>query len=267
MPILRSHPYVSGVTVYATLQRLGDQAIWRTDTSAFVTFDDAGVANYDIAMPASGEQTHVYTFTMPSGVAAGQYEIRVYEQAGGSPAPLTDTPLVQWLVAWGGSAEATTPAGAEGWTRFALTGDPDAAAPTDGQLTTALLSATRTCERRWPCTASLTDADELEMKAQAVGYLAAAAYIRTPAGAAYLSSFLPTETRIGPVTRKQGGAAKDVSELARQWEAEARQVAGGIACVAAAQGAASVFALSPTARREQETLVEAAFGDDEDDDA
>lgn len=77
--------YPAGFTLYTILRRSADGYIWDVGDSAFEavgTWNDARVDECDIAMTDKGG--NFYTVTFPT-VAAGNYVIIIFLQAGGSP--------------------------------------------------------------------------------------------------------------------------------------------------------------------------------------
>jgi len=79
--------YPSGSTVYTIIRKPADATVWQTTTSTFVAWNNANIANYDVAL-ADGSGDY-YSVTFPAGIAAGTYGASVYLQAGGTPA-ITD---------------------------------------------------------------------------------------------------------------------------------------------------------------------------------
>lgn len=100
----------SGQTIYALIRKASDDTIWQTTTAAFVSWNAANIANYDVALSA-GASDDYYTADMPSGITtAGYYRIGYFAQAGGSPAT-SDTPLGADEFYWNGTALQTAPGG------------------------------------------------------------------------------------------------------------------------------------------------------------
>jgi hypothetical protein len=77
----------SGLALYAIIWRAADVYVYNTTTAAFEapgTWNDARVADCDIGLTEVAG-TGWYRGNIPSGLPAGLYFIRVYEQAGASP--------------------------------------------------------------------------------------------------------------------------------------------------------------------------------------
>lgn len=105
----------------------------------------------------------------------------------------------------------------EEWARFALTGDMASSAPGDPALApivasvTAELVAANPCIGEEPLTDLTTQAD-LDAFSEWAGYMVAARYITSPAGATLSgASGGVIEVKIGPVTRKRKDADPKVS--------------------------------------------------------
>ena len=95
--------HLKGSTLYFRVFNSTGQA-WSTVGSAFETWVDGNVANYDIALTdkSSGEYIGSYPTT-----ASGTYYVIAYLQAGGAPA-ITDVAVSSIsAIKWTGSAEET----------------------------------------------------------------------------------------------------------------------------------------------------------------
>lgn len=84
--------------------------VWKTTTSAFVTFSAADINNYAVALTEQ-DGSGFYVGSFPNSItAAGQYSIVVYDQAGGSLL-VTDTEIGLGSIDWDGSGEVTDDGG------------------------------------------------------------------------------------------------------------------------------------------------------------
>lgn len=93
----------SGQTLYAQVFRATDGKVWNTaGTPAFEDYATANIADYDIALTEQGTASKIYMGTFPSGIAAGDYLVRVLIRAGGSPAE-TDALAGAGPLHWDGS--------------------------------------------------------------------------------------------------------------------------------------------------------------------
>lgn len=72
----------SGVTLYALI-RDADGAVW--NGSSFVSYVTANLGTYDLPMTEQGTASRFYSVAVPA-LAAGLYQVQVFQQAGGSPA-------------------------------------------------------------------------------------------------------------------------------------------------------------------------------------
>lgn len=88
-------------TLYALIRNQSGE-VYQTTTSTFVTWADADIANYAIAMVASG-RVHFGDFP---AVTAGVFDVFICLRAGGSPA-ITDAFISQGQIYWDGTAETT----------------------------------------------------------------------------------------------------------------------------------------------------------------
>lgn len=91
----------TGRTLYA-LVRSATATIWKTTTSALVTYATADRADYDIALTEQGTASRHYVGDFPAA-AAGVYYISIHDRLGGSPAE-TDPLVGQGRLDWNGSA-------------------------------------------------------------------------------------------------------------------------------------------------------------------
>jgi hypothetical protein len=91
-------------TLYALVRRPADNYVWDPSiaTPAFVAWVDGNIANYDIAMTATG-RVHLADFPVLI-VTAGTYDVFIMLQAGGTPA-ITDSFISQGQICWDGIAE------------------------------------------------------------------------------------------------------------------------------------------------------------------
>jgi uncharacterized phiE125 gp8 family phage protein len=91
----------SGLDLYAIIRRLSDTYVYQTTTATFVTWNNANVSNYDIALTDTGGDMYVGDF--PSSVSAADYRIFYYIMAGAAPA-ITDTLIESVDKHWNGDA-------------------------------------------------------------------------------------------------------------------------------------------------------------------
>jgi hypothetical protein len=134
--------YNDGSVLYAIIRRASDGKVW--NGSAFVTWADADIATYDVALtPLSGD---FYAADFPSAIDTGTYFINYYVRAGATPA-ISDTLLnaladtIDWVL--GG---ATTGAGtglitvseATSWVRTFARNAGDSTEYTDAQIHRAI---------------------------------------------------------------------------------------------------------------------------------
>ena len=90
---------VTGSTLYLRIFQVTDSKVW--NGSAFETFVDANVADYDVALTELSTASQEYTVTFPS-LSAGLYIVGVYLQGGGTPA-ITDPVVDSRVCSWDGS--------------------------------------------------------------------------------------------------------------------------------------------------------------------
>ena len=88
-----------GATLYAIIRRLSDGAVYSAADLAFETWSDGNIGNYDI--PLNDQDGNHYSTDFPTGIAAGQYKVDIFLQAGGSPADGDWSPSHGWIN-WGG---------------------------------------------------------------------------------------------------------------------------------------------------------------------
>lgn len=91
------HP-TSGNTLYVIVRRKSDGKVW--NGSAFETWADGSIGNYDVALTSQGGD--LWTGDFPSSISAGRYIVMYYLRAGGSPAT-TDKILASREQQWDGS--------------------------------------------------------------------------------------------------------------------------------------------------------------------
>lgn len=72
----------SGGTLYAIIRRESDSFVW--NGSAFVAWNNADIATYDVPLTDRGGD--YYSADFPSAIAAGNYFVSYWEQAGATPA-------------------------------------------------------------------------------------------------------------------------------------------------------------------------------------
>jgi len=77
--------------------------VWNTSTSAFETWDDSNVTDYDIALSDEGNGEYLGNFP---DCDAGRYYVSVYKQAGATPAT-TDKLRGRGEIVWSGTAAAS----------------------------------------------------------------------------------------------------------------------------------------------------------------
>ena len=97
---------LTGQTLYALIFDPSQGKYWRTDTHVWETYSQANWSHYATALTelASGD----YYADFPSQIGAGSYNVRIYQQAGGSPAS-SDLLQVGYGFDWDGTAEVTLP--------------------------------------------------------------------------------------------------------------------------------------------------------------
>ncbi len=101
---LQTSPTQADLTVYALI-RNASGLVWQTTSSTFVTYTDANLANYDVALTEEGTSSGYYVGDFPTAITtAGTYTATIWKQAGGAPAT-TDTMMgVIDALVWTGSA-------------------------------------------------------------------------------------------------------------------------------------------------------------------
>lgn len=90
----------SGLTMYVHLWNTNGQIY---NGTSFETYLTANIGNYDIPCTELGTASKYYAANMPS-VSAGQYQVWVRAQAGGSPAESDSTNNVPFWISWDGNA-------------------------------------------------------------------------------------------------------------------------------------------------------------------
>lgn len=90
----------TGVTLYATVETPAG-TIW--NGAAFEAMLVANWATYAVALTESPAGGYRYIGSAPA-LAAGTYTVRIFKQAGGSPA-IADTCLAEGDLSWSGTAE------------------------------------------------------------------------------------------------------------------------------------------------------------------
>lgn len=99
----------SGANIYAIIRRTSDNYVAQTTTSTFVVWNNANIANYDIAL--TDQSGDYYSADFPGWItSAGNYVVTYYLRAGGTPAT-TDDVLDSELVYWNGGAASGGPVG------------------------------------------------------------------------------------------------------------------------------------------------------------
>lgn len=92
----------TGLTLYAVLGDITGQ-IWNTSgTPALETMTVAHWTDYDVALTETPAGGYLYVGDMPSTFAKGRFMLRIFQQAGGSPA-ITDTMIHEAEVWWDGT--------------------------------------------------------------------------------------------------------------------------------------------------------------------
>jgi len=90
-------------TIYAIIRRQSDSYVYNGTT--FATWADGSIATYDIPLTARGGD--LYSADFPAGIAAENYTISYYLQAGGTPA-ITDTLITSESKRWNGDTLGST---------------------------------------------------------------------------------------------------------------------------------------------------------------
>lgn len=98
--------FASSATLYGHIRKASDGTIW--NGSSFESYSSSNWANYDVAMTEDSSSGY-YKATFPATIAAGFYDIAVYEQAGGSPTTgdAAGGPVGVGSLRWDGSDEVT----------------------------------------------------------------------------------------------------------------------------------------------------------------
>jgi len=92
--------YTGSASLYAIIRRTSDAKVWDTTTSAFVTWADGDIANYDLALSSDGGD--MYHVDWPTAMAAGNTcRYVVYARAGATPAT-TDSIVSSKELYWNG---------------------------------------------------------------------------------------------------------------------------------------------------------------------
>lgn len=96
-----SYP-TAAATIYCVIRRRSDMKVWNTTTSAWATWADGSIADYDTALANQGGD--IFTGDMPTAAAflTGNLTLTYYVQAGGTPA-ITDTIAGFQRVTWNGA--------------------------------------------------------------------------------------------------------------------------------------------------------------------
>lgn len=107
--------YVSSsaaVQPYAVIRRKSDLRVANQAAESFVTFADADLGDYTVALAAGGGD--LWTANFPAWIAAGEYRVVYYDRAGGAVAT-TDIKLKDEERYWSGIAISggATPTSAE----------------------------------------------------------------------------------------------------------------------------------------------------------
>ena len=98
----------AGTNVYVVLRNPSGQ-VW--NGSAFVTFADANIATYAIALTQQGTASGYYSGDFPTTITTPcLYNAVAYKRSGGSPA-VSDTALASGNIQWNGSSTYTYPSG------------------------------------------------------------------------------------------------------------------------------------------------------------
>ena len=96
--------------IYAVIRRQADGYVW--NGSAFVSWSDGSIADYDVALSSAGGDLYLASF--PTSIVAGDYYVDFYKRAGATPA-ITDLRLDGATIHWNGATAApgATPTAAE----------------------------------------------------------------------------------------------------------------------------------------------------------
>jgi hypothetical protein len=94
-----AHPLNStGKNLYAIVRAM-DGSVWNTSTLALETYATASLANYANVLTEQGSASRFYAGAFPATAPAGNYNVSVYDRAGGAPAE-GDSLLVSNNVEW-----------------------------------------------------------------------------------------------------------------------------------------------------------------------
>lgn len=92
------------VNVYALIRNASAQ-VWSFADSEFVTYADADLGDYDLALTEQGTSSGYYVASFPSTITTpGNYNVTAYKRAGASPA-VSDEAVGQGVIVWDGAAE------------------------------------------------------------------------------------------------------------------------------------------------------------------
>lgn len=80
-------------TPYAHIINTANSQWWNTDTAAFEAFDAGNLADYAVLSGTQFGTTGIWPWTFPSGIAAGQYTVFVYD---GDDDSLVEAGVVDW---------------------------------------------------------------------------------------------------------------------------------------------------------------------------
>lgn len=97
--------YKSGNTLYGIVRKHSDSTVWNDSNSAWETWSDSYVPDYNLAM-ADGDGDF-YKADFPSGIGAGLYPINIYSRQGSDPNNDDDILVGTGDIVWDGSAEVT----------------------------------------------------------------------------------------------------------------------------------------------------------------
>jgi hypothetical protein len=100
------HSYEEGLTLYALIWNNADDTIWDVVASAWDTYTDADIDDYDLVLTNQVDSDY-YSVDFPSGIAAGIYHVQIMRQIGGAIDADADVAVAQGVMYWDGSAEIT----------------------------------------------------------------------------------------------------------------------------------------------------------------